>query len=410
MTYIQAIDMSTITSIRQLIAKGYVFYPLEGSGERNKSLATLMEGRKNNQKPIALKVFFKNTAVGKSCDNSLPLEQKLYKYLLGPLVTKRQTPNILQYHGSFSESFGDFRGALSECVVELDKLLQRAKEKEQRDRKHHDIQIRDTNNLIILGLEYSAAPTLRKWLQTERSDQDLKSVLFQIIYTAECLYRVGIRHNDLHVGNILISSSKHKKEICYRINANQIIAVPTETTLVKIYDFDNACGMRCKKENDANKSIKSVYYNYKLKYYKYWDQYGMSDSNNSKYDTFTILSSIMEILNKYKKNIHLLKIIKEYYLTSQELRNCHWKYVHRMGKKKDGSYFDESQSSFQPDYIPNDNELTDNNSILNHKIFHEWKTQSDNLNTLNLNKRSSIYTLPNPRKKHQNSLENKRFT
>ena len=400
--------MSTITSIKQLIDKGYVFYPLEGSREKNKSLATLIAGRKNNQKHIVLKVFFKNTTVGKSYDNSLPLEHKIYKDLLGPLVTQWQTPNILRYLGCFSEPFVEFRGSVTKCANELDELLQGAKEKEKRDRKHHDIRIRDTNNLTILGLEYSAAPTLRQWLQTERSDQELNSVLFQIIYTAECLYRIGIRHNDLHVGNILISSSKQQKEIRYRINTNQIITVPTANTLVKIYDFDNACGMRYK--NKANKTVKSVYYNYKLKYYKYWEQYGMSDSDNSKYDTFTILSSITEILNKYKTNLRLLKLIKEGYLKSQELRNCNWKYVHRMGKKKDGSYFHKSQSSSQPDYIPEDDELTDNNSILNDKMFNAWKMQPDNLNTLNLNKQNSIYTLPNPQKRHLHPLENKCFT
>ena len=66
-----------------------------------------------------------------------------------------------------------------------------------------------------------------------------------------------------------------------------------------------------------------------------------------------------------------------------------------MGKKKDGSYFNESQSSLQPDYIPNDNELTDNNSILNHKTFNEWKIQSNSLKTLHLDKQSSVYIIPN---------------
>lgn len=386
--------MSIITSIKQLIDKGYVFYPLEGSGEKNKSLATLIVGNKNNHKRVALKVFFNNTKAGRSYDNSLPLEKNIYKYLLAPLIAQQHTPNILKCFGSFSEPFVNFRGALTECATELDELLQRAKGKEERDRKHHDILIRDTNNLTVLGLEYSAAPTLRQWLQTERSDNELKSVLFQIIYTAECLYRIGIRHNDLHVGNILISSSK-QKEINYRINVSQIITVPTTNTLVKIYDFDNACGIRSKNEYLSNKIVKSVYYNYKLKYYKYWDQYGMSDSDNSKYDTFTILSSITEILNKYGTNRSLLNLIEEYYLKSEDLRNCHWKYVHRMGKKKDGSYFHESQNSSQPDYFPQDNELADNNSILNDKIFDEWKIQPNSLKTLDLDKQSSVYTIPN---------------
>ena len=388
--------MANITSIKQLIKKDYDFFPLEGSGEKNKSLATFIEGRKNNHKRIVLKVFFDNTKEGRLYDNSLPLEKNIYKYLLDPLMTQRHTPNILKYFGAFSESFAEFRNALTKCREELDKLLQQVVDKEERDQKHHNIQIRDISKLTILGLEYCAAPTLRQWLQTERSDQELNSTLFQIIYTAECLYRIGIRHNDLHVGNILISSSKQQATY-FRINTSQIIAVPTKTSLVKIYDFDNACGIRSKRKHVHNKFIRSKYYNYKLKRYKYWDQYGMSDSDNSKYDTFTILSSIIEILTKYNTNFYLLNLIQGSFVKSKNLRNCPWKYVHRMGKKKDGTYFHTSQNLSQPDYIPKDTELIDNNSILTHKTFSTWKMQSVSPNLSSLSKQISVYTLPNKR-------------
>ena len=99
--------MATITSIKQLIKKDYDFFPLEGSGEKNKSLATFIEGRKNNHKRIVLKVFFDNTKEGRLYDNSLPLEKNIYKYLLDPLMTQRHTPNILKYFGAFSESFAE---------------------------------------------------------------------------------------------------------------------------------------------------------------------------------------------------------------------------------------------------------------------------------------------------------------
>ena len=386
--------MSPINSIKQLIDKGYDFYPLEGSGEKNKSLARLVVGRKNNQKLIVLKVFFNNTKAGRSYDNSLPLEKNIYKYLLAPLSTQQHTPNILKYFGSFSEPFIEFRNTLTKCRNELDKLQEQVTKKEERDRKHHNVRIRDISKLTILGLEYCKAPTLRRWLQTNRSNQELESVLFQIIYSAECLYRIGIRHNDLHVGNILISSSK-QQTTHYRINTNQVIAVPTKKSLVKIYDFDNACGIRSKREDLHNKYIRSKYYNYKLKYYKYWDQYGMSDVDNPKYDTFTILSSIIEILTKYNTNLHLLNLIQGSLVKSKDLRNCPWKYVHRMGKKKDGTYFHASQNPSQPDYVPKDTELIDNNSILTHTVFSTWKTQSVNPSLSPLSKQISVYSLPN---------------
>ena len=128
--------MSIITSIKQLIDKGYVFSPLQSSGEKNKSLATFIEGRKNNHKRIALKVFFNNTKAGRSYDNSLPLEKNIYKHLLAPLITQCHTPNILKCFGSFSEPFVEFRDSLTKCSDKLDELLQRVAEKEARDRKH----------------------------------------------------------------------------------------------------------------------------------------------------------------------------------------------------------------------------------------------------------------------------------
>ena len=133
----------------------------------------------------------------------------------------------------------------------------------------------------------------------------------------------------------------------------------------------------------------------------------MSDNDNSKYDTFTILSSIIEILTKYNTNFHLLNLIKENFVKSQDLLNCPWKYVHRMGKKKDGTYFHTSQNSSQPDYVPKNTELTDNKSIISHKIFHNWKIQSIQPNTRITPNSISVYTLPNNRAQLLKSTQQK---
>ena len=76
-----------------------------------------------------------------------------------------------------------------------------------------------------------------------------------------------------------------------------------------------------------------------------------------------------------------------------------------MGKKKDGAYFHTSQNSAQPDYIPTDTELTNNNSILTHKIFQAWKVQSIDPNASSLFKKISVYTLPNNRTESLKSIE-----
>ena len=363
--------MTKITSIQQLIAKGYIFQPLSLNKEKNKSVALLIKGSKNKHKSIILKVFFQNTPQGMLYDNSLTLESLIYRNILKPLVLRQHTPNLLKYYGCFSESFNNFQYNLNKCSSSLNNLLQLAYKKEAADKKRHNIRVRNTKKLKILGLEHCPAPSLRQWLQTNRSNAELKSVLFQIIYTAECIYRAGIRHNDLHVGNIFIDTT-YQKTISYILDSNTVVNVPTNTCFVKIFDFDNACSI-------TNKS----FYNYKLKRYRYWEQYGMSNTDNPKYDSFTILSSILGTIQKHSTNKYLADLIKQDLINNHDLLNNKWKHTHRLGKKADGTYFHKSQNSTYPDYKPSDTELINNSDILTHKIFDNWTNNSISLITNN---------------------------
>ncbi len=386
--------MTTITSIQTLKNQGYIFSPLETGGEKNKSLSALLLGLKDTGKPLVLKVFFNNTPDGERRDNSLPLERTIYKQLLRPLLSNRRTPNLLRYYGSFSESYGDARRALGECTATLDKWRERVKAKEVRDHGPDGIRIRDVDTLTFVGLEHVRAHTLRRWLQTDRTYQELKSVLFQIIYTAECLYRVGIRHNDLHVGNVLIEENTNCDNIYYRLSHDQLYALPVRSSLVKICDFDSACGIRSRRGRLRQRSIKPGYYNYRLKYYKYWYQYGMTDIDNPRYDTFTILSSMAGALKKYHGSSEFADLIAEKFILSRALLRCQWKFAHRMGKKKDGAYFHDSQDPDHSDYVPCEDEVRSNISIMNDDIFAAWRVSTTQFNRRDMVRPSNVYKPP----------------
>ena len=386
--------MTAITSVQTLKNQGYVFSPLETGGEKNKSFSTLLLGVKDRGKPLVLKVFFKNTPEGERRDNSLPLERTIYKQLLRPLLRTRTTPNLLRYYGSFSESYDDARGALDECADTLDKLRKRVKAKEIRDHGPDGIRLRDVDKLIIVGLEYVRAHTLRRWLQTERPYDELKSVLFQIIYTAESLYRAGIRHNDLHVGNVLIDVNATCDKLYYQLSDNRKFAAPVRKSLVKLCDFNSACGIRSQRSRSHRPGQMPRYYNYRLKYYKYWHQYGMTDVDNPRYDTFTILSSMAGALRKYHGSSEFADLITERFIISQPLLRCPWKFAHRMGKKKDGTFFHDSQNTDRADYVPGDDEVRGNMAILNDDIFADWRIAPAQFDARQMERPSDLYVLP----------------
>jgi serine/threonine protein kinase len=231
-------------------------------------------------------------------------------------------------------------------------------------------------------------------MQTERTYDELKSVLFQIIYTAESLYRAGIRHNDLHVGNVLIDVNATSDKLYYQLSANRKFAAPARRSLVKICDFDSACGIRSQRSRSHLSGPMPSYYNYRLKYYKYWHQYGMTDVDNPRYDTFTILSSMAGALRKYHGSSEFTDLITERFIISRPLLQCPWKFAHRMGKKKDGTFFHNSQNADRSDYVPDDEEVRSNMAILNDNAFADWRIAPEHFNALSMEQRGDVYVLP----------------
>eukprot|EP00742_Colponemidia_sp_Colp-10_P020310 GILJ01023650.1.p1 GENE.GILJ01023650.1~~GILJ01023650.1.p1 ORF type:complete len:619 (-),score=38.17 GILJ01023650.1:61-1917(-) len=71
------------------------------------------------------------------------------------------------------------------------------------------------------------------------SPADWVSILYQLMHSVECMRRMGIQHNDLHLGNIWLDETPHAKPLHYRLPSGDIVKMPIPW-LVKIYDFDRS--------------------------------------------------------------------------------------------------------------------------------------------------------------------------
>jgi hypothetical protein len=85
---------------------------------------------------------------------------------------------------------------------------------------------------------------------------DCRNLLIQILYAIEVNYRVGIRHNDLHVHNIMIQYCKlADKKLVYLDRTKTIkrpIFMNNCSFSVKLFDNDRVTKLRAKNNNVSN--------------------------------------------------------------------------------------------------------------------------------------------------------------
>jgi hypothetical protein len=97
----------------------------------------------------------------------------------------------------------------------------------------------DIDTLHILVLEKGNGKALLHYFKTYVMEWDFfwKPVLFQIMYTLACFWKVGLQHNDLHFGNIMIEEGDYT--LSYEVNTQTYFTFRTKF-MVKIFDFDLA--------------------------------------------------------------------------------------------------------------------------------------------------------------------------
>jgi hypothetical protein len=75
--------------------------------------------------------------------------------------------------------------------------------------------------------------------------EDMYDILFQVVYTLECFRRLGLRHNDLHLGNVGILHTTARQQLRYAVPAQADGGAATYVQLhtryvVKLFDMDRS--------------------------------------------------------------------------------------------------------------------------------------------------------------------------
>lgn len=165
-------------------------------------------------------------------ENGLFTELKMYNELF-KLLKYNVTPNIISKVVSielnnFQTDFLDHLDEFEREVINLHSI--------QSINKYYDIDENNKWNKVGLILTNPGGNTLHSVLKKLTPEQ-LKSIIFQLIYTLYVFEKLEISHGDIHLDNIFIIDVP-ERIISFYIDG-QYYSVKT-TKLVKIYDFDQS--------------------------------------------------------------------------------------------------------------------------------------------------------------------------
>ena len=191
------------------------------------------------------------------------MEAKIYN-VTNKLIENKITPHIFMLMDSMKPTFidkkHDFYNIIDQEVYVSAMLLETFHKKDE---------LFELNELI----RYNPA-----------TEKTIFNLLFQIIYTLEAFNMIGLKHNDLHLSNIMvIKKTLATKNQCieYILADGTTVRLPYIGYDTRIYDFDRSC---------------------KLKRGKYSEEIRMPDDSfrqfyqtcipNDKFDTYKILGHV----------------------------------------------------------------------------------------------------------------------
>jgi hypothetical protein len=174
---------------------------------------------------IVLKIVFEPKNV---LNNSLKVEEQIYKNNISYLLDNFHTPHLIKYIATIPEcklDFSKYKFAASEYDDFEDML-------DTLDDFKDEYNI---NNSTITILTKTTGKTLYEEFPL-LSENEKFIIIFQILYTLLCFNNITLIHNDLHLSNIFVETSDTIYN--YKIN-DKIISIESKF-VAKIYDFDRS--------------------------------------------------------------------------------------------------------------------------------------------------------------------------
>lgn len=229
-------------------------------------------------------------------DNSLPAtEIKMYK-TMNALVTNNVTPHVFTIMDSIKVKRAD---STLGGKIPKDKYGTYAMFVESNLKEDNITTLADLI-FVFLSTEPPADETQKK------QKHSILNLLFQIIYTIKAFNMIGLKHNDLHLGNILILLNTPSDKVTHN---KYVLTDDTEVILdnidisARIFDFDRSC------KNPVKSIIKKEFRN-AIKpdeiYHKGRDYYSCNANNRA--DIYRVLYNIWTIGKK--TNTYITTILK----------------------------------------------------------------------------------------------------
>jgi serine/threonine protein kinase len=337
-------------------------------------------GDSSSREDISIKISFASN------DNSLKIEIYLYE-IINKIIRNNYSPNFIGMIGGFRcNGLVDYLNKMDRLQKNSDNITQfyqdvlnQIDDIEENSLIRYDI---DCANILIL--EKSSGITFTTLLNKYTiSENDFFSLLFQILYSLDIIYKMGIQHNDLHPGNIFVELSNgivfgkvdlnyiSPINLYYKVDENYY-KIPSKF-IAKIYDFDLGAI-----KGKTNNKIQKDYYCKKL---------GICNKINPKFDTFTFLSTLYNTFGSrnYIPN-EVMKFIERN--ISEKLLKQKWGYQDRLCKLiKEG----ECDGPYEPPTFSCGGMNIPREMILNDSIFQKWKISRDKIPT-----DANVYSYINP--------------
>ena len=201
-----------------------------GKNSQSDTLCVFAQYLVDNPRSVMLKISKKFPY---NYSNSLAVELSIYMNLTNELLDRYVTPHLVRAIDCYSST---------NLYEEIPLLANKMDATTIKSRLTKSGQGTGSNGSHILVLERINGPTLNAYMEGETPQAQLDtvvvSVLFQITYTLYVFAIQGMRHNDIHFGNVFLDRSD-TEFLHYRVRG-RVFRVPTYGICTKIYDYDHS--------------------------------------------------------------------------------------------------------------------------------------------------------------------------
>jgi len=134
-------------------------------------------------------------------NSGLLSEIELYK-TINTLLIHKFTPNVAKYIGFWECNINSLMNTI---ITDQRKIFKKSLDEIYQNNPYGDVD--ENSNANMLVIEKINGISFDNYVDSTQDEKSIIALIFQVIYTLNVFNVVGIRHGDLHMGNIMIDST-----------------------------------------------------------------------------------------------------------------------------------------------------------------------------------------------------------